>query len=292
MREAVPNVPFQVCVYACVCIHRAHTHPSRHAHAHARTPDHISTYGRVQTLARCECTPLPLRALTCHMLRARSVQYMPMHPLPPLALSDAAARRQRRRLHQLPGQRRAQVLRGGGAPRHGRLPHLRQPQLRRQPQARHRRRRLGGRRRRGGHLVHGRHLQPEQGQVHHRLLPRPRAAARRVRHPRARHQGHGGAAQARRRADAHRRAAARVPLAAHPRAHARHRRHRCRLDARGACGGGGRRRRRGRLDGRRDAAAGDGHHLLLTHHAPLTCLPRTTHHAPLTHSSLLPTHQA
>ena len=233
------------------------------------------------------CAPLPA---TC----CARVQYStcPCTPTPPLALSDAAARRQRRRLHQLPGQRRAQVLRGGGAPRHGRLPHLRQPQLRRQPQARHRRRRLGGRRRRGGHLVHGRHLQPEQGQVHHRLLPRPRAAARRVRHPRARHQGHGGAAQARRRADAHRRAAARVPLAAHPRAHARHRRHRCRLDARGACGGGGRRRRRGRLDGRRDAAAGDGHHLLLTHHAPLTCLPRTTHHAPLTHSSLPTTYQA
>ena len=272
-------------MHVCVYTGRTPTPPGMRTRTHAR----LTTSQRMDECrpwhAACahhyHCAPLPARCCA-------RVEYMHVHMPPPLALSDAAARRQRRRLHQLPGQRRAQVLRGGGAPRHGRLPHLRQPQLRRQPQARHRRRRLGGRRRRGGHLVHGRHLQPEQGQVHHRLLPRPRAAARRVRHPRARHQGHGGAAQARRRADAHRRAAARVPLAAHPRAHARHRRHRCRLDARGACGGGGRRRRRGRLDGRRDAAAGDGHHLLLTHHAPLTAyhVPRTTHHS-LTH--LLPT---
>ena len=65
-------------------------------------------------------------------------------------------------------------------------------QLPRQPQARRRRGRRGGRRRRGGDLVHGRHLRPVQGQVHPRLLPRARAAARRRRHPRPLHQGHGG----------------------------------------------------------------------------------------------------
>ena len=45
---------------------------------------------------------------------------------------DAGARRQRRRLHQLPRRRRRGLHRGGGHRRHGRVPHLRRAQRRRQ----------------------------------------------------------------------------------------------------------------------------------------------------------------
>ena len=91
------------------------------------------------------------------------------------------------------------------------------------------------------------------------VLPRARPAARRVRHPRALHQGHGGTAQAQRRHHAGQRAALGVPLAAHPCAHARHGGHRRRLDA-GRRPRGRRRRRCGRrLDERHDLPARPRH---------------------------------
>jgi pyruvate carboxylase len=58
---------------------------------------------------------------------------------PERALPDAAAGRQRGRLHQLPRQRRPSLRAGGPRARHRRLPDLRLPELRREPEARHRR---------------------------------------------------------------------------------------------------------------------------------------------------------
>ena len=84
----------------------------------------------------------------------------PEHPLP-----DAAAGRQRRRLHQLSRQRGPGVRQGVGPGGHRPVPHLRRAQLAAQPEAGHR----GGARHRhalrGGHLLHRRHPRSEADQV-------------------------------------------------------------------------------------------------------------------------------
>ena len=74
------------------------------------------------------------------------------------AAADAAARFQRGRLHQLPGQR-GQALRAAGRGQWHRLvPRLRRAQQRRQHARRHRRRARDRHALRSGHLLHGRYL--------------------------------------------------------------------------------------------------------------------------------------
>ncbi len=144
------------------------------------------------------------------------------------AAPDAAARLQRRRLHELPRQRRA-VLRGPGRRR------------RRRPVPRVRLAQLGGEHARGdgrgarvrdapggGHLLHGRPHRPVAHQVRPGLLRADGAGARGGGRPHPRHQGHGGALQARGGA----RAGAGAPRGGgHPRPlpHPRHQRHRRRV---------------------------------------------------------------
>ena len=96
---------------------------------------------------------------------ARTKKANAQHPVP-----DAAARRQRRRLHQLPGQRGPRVLPPGRRQRHGHLPRLRLAQLLAQPVRGHGRGQQGRRRRRGRHQLHGRCQRPPAHQVQPRLL--------------------------------------------------------------------------------------------------------------------------
>ena len=118
----------------------------------------------------------------------------PEHPA-----ADAAQGLQRGRLHQLPRQR-GRGLRGPrGGVWHRSLPHLRPPELGREHA---RRRRCGAGDRaalRGGDLLHRRPARPAPQPLRPRVLPRhgPRVARRGHAHPR--HQGHGGAGEARRR---------------------------------------------------------------------------------------------
>ncbi len=85
--------------------------------------------------------------------------------MPNVLHADAAARRQRRRLHELPGQRRRGVHRRGRRCGHRRVPRVRQPERPRQHAgrggARHRDRQGRG----GLRLLHRRRRQPARGQV-------------------------------------------------------------------------------------------------------------------------------
>ena len=119
------------------------------------------------------------------------------HPVP-----DAAARLERGRLHELPGQRGRAVRRGGGAERHRRVPRLRRAQLDAGDDRRVRRGPQAGEGPRGGALLHGRRLGSEARQVPARLLREARAGARADGRALPRHQGHGRAAQALRRGEA------------------------------------------------------------------------------------------
>ena len=108
------------------------------------------------------------------------------------AAADAAALGQCGRLHQLSRQRGALLRAAVGRGRHRRVPRLRLAQLGREHAGGDRR---GARERqavRGGDLLHRQPEQPARAQVHARLLPQAGARAEGRRHPRSRHQGHGG----------------------------------------------------------------------------------------------------
>ena len=70
--------------------------------------------------------------------------------------ADAAPRRQRRRLHQLPRQCRAAFRQTGGRRRHRPFPRLRLPELGREHARRHGRGGRGGQALRSGDVLHGR----------------------------------------------------------------------------------------------------------------------------------------
>ena len=121
--------------------------------------------------------------------------------VPNILSPDAAARRQRRRLHQLPRQRRPSSSSSEAADgRHRPLPRLRLPELGRE-HARRRSTRCGeaGQARRRRDLLHRRHPGSRPRQIRARLLCRPGQGAGGGRLPHPRHQGHGGAAASRRR---------------------------------------------------------------------------------------------
>ena len=125
---------------------------------------------------------------------ARAARAGPEHPVP-----DAAARRQRRRLHQLPGQRRRGVRRGGGRGRHRRLPHLRLAQLAAETcRSAIEAVRETGRDRRGGHLLHRRHRRPEAHQVRLKYYVELAKELEKRGRPHPGDQGHGRPAASRR----------------------------------------------------------------------------------------------
>ena len=136
---------------------------------------------------------------------------------------DAGARRERRRLHQLPRRRRRGVHRGGGDRRHGRVPHLRRAQRRRQHDGRDRGGAEDRPHRRDGDLLHRRRLRSGAHEVRPQVLRRHGQGDLPARHAPAVHQGHGGPAEAARGDDAGQGAQGRGRRAAAP-AHARHRR--------------------------------------------------------------------
>ena len=110
--------------------------------------------------------------------------------------ADAAARRQRRRLQELPGQRGA-AFRCPGGRRGGRpLPNLRFAELDREHAGLHGRGAGGRQALRGGDLLQRRPERPGLHQVRSRLLRRPRQGARGSGRPHSRHQGHGRPLQA------------------------------------------------------------------------------------------------
>ena len=83
---------------------------------------------------------------------------------------DAGARRERRRLHELPRRRRRGLHRGGRDRRHGRVPHLRRAQRRRQHDGRHRGRAEDRPHRRDVDLLHGRRLRSGAHEVRPQVL--------------------------------------------------------------------------------------------------------------------------
>ena len=174
--------------------------------------------------------------------------------VPQRHVPDAGARRERRRLHQLPRRRRRGVHPGGGDRRHGRVPHLRRAQRRRQH--------AGGDRggaedrphRRDGDLLHGRRLRSDAHEVRPQVLRRHGQGDLPARHAPALHQGHGRPAEAARGDDAGQGAEGSGRRAAAP-AHARHRGQQHRLVPGGDRRRRRRRRRRGQHHGRHDVAA-------------------------------------
>ena len=152
-----------------------------------------------------------------------AAQADPQHPVP-----DAAARGERRRLHQLPRQRRPALRQGGGADRDGHLPHLRLAQLAARHPARGRDGARGRGHRRGRDLLHRQHRRPQAQQVRPQVLRRSGQGAGEGRRPHPGHQGHGGPAAPVRRPPPGQ-GPARGGRPAHPPAHPRHRRHPGRL---------------------------------------------------------------
>ena len=108
------------------------------------------------------------------------------------AAADAAALGERRRLHQLPGQRGARLREAGRDLRRRRVPRVRFAQLGGEHARGHRRGARDRQALRSGHLLHGQSSLARREEVHARLLPEdgPRAEGRGHAHPR--HQGHGG----------------------------------------------------------------------------------------------------
>ena len=142
----------------------------------------------------------------------------PQHPVP-----DAAARVERRRLHELSRQRRQGVRQGGGRGRHRPVPRLRLAQLGAEHGAVARGRARGRGALRSGDLLHRRHPRTRADQVQPGVLRRSGQGAGEARGQPDRHQGHGRPVQAegRRAVD---RGAARGSRRADPFPHARHRR--------------------------------------------------------------------
>ena len=136
--------------------------------------------------------------------------------------ADAAARRQRRRLHQLSRQRRALLRRArrrsGGIDVFRIFDCLNWVENMRVAIDAVRR---AGKLCEGGDLLHRRHPRPGAGQVRPQLLRRPRQGAGSGRRPHPRHQGHGRAAEAGGRARAGQ-GAARGDRPADPFPHPRH----------------------------------------------------------------------
>ena len=168
---------------------------------------------------------------------------------PQYPFSDAAARVERRRLHELPRQRRQGFCEGGRRGRHRPLPRLRLAQLGAQygAVARSCPRSRGALR--SGNMLHGRYPQSQTDQVQPGVLCQPGQGAREARCQLDRDQGHGGIVQA-----ACRRAtgecAAKRGRRSHPFPHSRYRRCSGGERALGSAGRPGRGRRRHRIDGR------------------------------------------
>ena len=103
---------------------------------------------------------------------------------------------ERRRLHELPRQRRPRVRQGGGRGRDRPVPRLRLAELGAQHGGRPRGRPRRGDALRGRHLLHRRHPRPGADQVRPRLLRRDGQGAGEARGQPDRHQGHGRPLQA------------------------------------------------------------------------------------------------
>ena len=167
--------------------------------------------------------------------------------------ADAAAKLQRGRLHELPGQRRALLRRTGGERRHRHFPRVRLAELGREHARRDGRRDRIRRGMRRYDLLQRQHAR-RRCEVRPRVLPEDGGGPGAGRRAHPRHQGHGRRLPTRGDPDAGQSAARAVGTAgALP--HSRHQRHSGRDRHGGARGRRGRGRRRGRLDERTDVTA-------------------------------------